>query len=91
MKFVKKYVITDNDVTDLVMPENAQILCCALSDGSTVLWVLQDSDEFEVTRRITSIETGADVGSVLTKADFLGTTQVGYDLAYHVFDLGVVV
>lgn len=82
MKTVWKYPITRAPRFELLMPQDAKILCLQVQDGTPCIWAEGYSEDEEELRQFCTVGTGHAVPPAVT---YVGTWQDG-PYVWHVYE-----
>lgn len=87
MRTIHRYEIRHGE-TELLLPQNADVLCVQMKDDTPCVWALVDDQKPTQTRRYFVVGTGHKVPDELGVNDYVGTFQcdsmIG-KLVWHVF------
>ena len=87
MKTIWKYIISD-PISDIRLPQGAQLLTIAEQHGKIALWALVDPQAPSTIRRVQVVGTGHDEVPTPTPP-YIGTAHMlNGQLILHAFDLG---
>ncbi len=78
-----KYVVKMDGMTELLVPEGAELVTAGLLNGDLCVWAIVDPAEAKTARKVLSVWTGNEAGNVLK---YLGIFNRG-PLVYHVVEV----
>lgn len=87
MNTIHKYALHLRNQTDIMMPENAVVLCTQVQYGIPCVWAMVNPESHLVQRSFVMYGTGHEIREPL--GEFIGTIQMDEGaLILHVFERG---
>lgn len=85
MKAIWKFPLAERDDQTVSMPDDAQILCVQVQNGTACLWALVEPEAPKAVRRFKTYGTGHQHADIPGK--YIGSYQLlGGAIVFHVFE-----
>lgn len=78
-----KYVVNMIGLTEIQIPEGSEFVKVGLLNGEICVWAIVDPDKPNTTRKILSVWTGDEAGSIL---NYIGIAKVESTI-YHIVEV----